>query len=142
MNWEKTLLCFTKGLFLAGAIAFLNGCGTISAPREREILQNNRPDDNILPPVYAATSYDGILIFKTLTGDTFYQCYGPGVHGTKYPIRCIGVGCILLPIFLIDLPISLVTDTCRLPYDVYLICYPPEKVKKDEKVEETSPPTQ
>ena len=88
-----------KTSFLLGAcLLLLTGCGTIAT---RTSTRNMISDT--LPAVYAATSIDAGLISATSRPEF-------GSAGKRAAASIAG---------LIDLPISIATDTLFLPYDLY-----------------------
>ena len=84
----------------------LNGCGTFLM-RDYPSCRPNQPE---LFSIYPATHYDGIIISQ---GGGIYS-YGDCNNGLGPVLGWT----VVVPIHIIDLPISLVTDTVLFPIDV------------------------
>lgn len=84
----------------------LSGCGTI-------IGRGKQNWAGIEMGVYPATRTDAFLFWTCLTGNSVFQTHSSGLAA---PIA----GYTVIPLCsLVDLPISLVTDTAMLPFDVH-----------------------
>ena len=98
-----------KRLFTLAAIVgclFLNGCGTILM----RDYPSCRPTPDDIFSYYPATHYDGIIITE---GGGIYS-YGDCNNGLGPVLGWT----VVVPIHIIDLPISLVTDTVLLLLDM------------------------
>ena len=86
----------------------LSGCGTIMG------RQDIAPGDI---RTYAATRTDGAWIWACVSGNSIFQEKGTGMERLA--------GRTIVPLcFLVDVPVSLVTDTVMLPVDIYYIDWP------------------
>ena len=92
--------------------SLLSGCGTFAAHPIRN--QGEGAAVLRLPPVYAAASWDVVAICWTCTGRSYFQSEGGGLNSAQKA----GIALVELPIYMADIPISVVTDTCRLPCDI------------------------
>ena len=81
----------------------ITGCGTIMG------RQDFSPGDI---RTYPATRTDGAWIWACVSGNSIFQEKGSGME--RLAGRTVVPFC-----FLIDLPVSLVTDTLMLPVDIY-----------------------
>ena len=85
---------------------FFSGCGTFMA-REGGISKDFK--------IYPATRADSEAIYVSVTGQSIFQ------HGDCDNANWFGqtIGYTIVPIcFLVDLPISLITDTVMFPFDL------------------------
>lgn len=96
----------------------LTGCGTLIMRRD-VIPDPGRFSDE--RTIYPATLYDGAIIF-TFAG---FYAYGDCNNGCGWR-RALTV---IWPLHILDLPVSLVTDTICLPYDIVKIMCPTPKPK-------------
>lgn len=93
-------------LVLVVSIMALTGCGTLMSRQ----YPSCRPDPNY--PYYSATTWD---VFTITTGGGLFVCPIGGGHLPSY-VPVMG-WLVIVPLHVMDLPISLVTDTIFLPSD-------------------------
>jgi uncharacterized protein YceK len=92
-------------LVAATTILMSTGCGTFLGRGQQNVA-------DIKQGVYPATRTDGTIFWLCITGNSVFQTHS---SGWVAPLA----GYTLVPFcFLIDLPISLVTDTVMLPIDI------------------------
>lgn len=94
-------------LILAPLLLACTGCGTILARNALTAYDFEDPTKRIVAPVYPATVIDAGYISASVSGH-----YGDKkISAGDRVVVCFGV--------ILDIPISLTTDTLCLPYDIY-----------------------
>ena len=73
--------------------------------------------------VYYGTRFDSWMIYSCFTGDNIFHHNNPTGGGSwlDNSLGCTWVYGVVPICFLVDLPISIVTDTIALPYDMYYV---------------------
>ena len=85
----------------------MTGCGTIFG---RDFYRDAQPaeDPPKVPPLYSGTRFDCTMIGMCVTGASILHEGGP--------FTCFVVGPLF---FTMDIPVSVVTDTLLLPFDIH-----------------------